>query len=154
MYFKIFLRGVCGWLIGVIIDFGFYGRLFTVPINWITFNLNYSHLFGVSDRYYYFEEMIIGDGLLIYGVLSSVIFVIMIINGYLKLEYFENFDYNGTHANFKASYIRIYCLNVLSWAISSNIWTDASHKEIRFNSTFNFGNLFFICFLILENDSL
>ena len=143
MYFKIFLRGVYGWFIGVIIDFGFYGRLFTVPINWITFNLNYSHLFGVSDRYYYFEEMIIGDGLLIYGVLSSVIFVIMIINGYLKLEYFENFDYNGTHANFKASYIRIYCLNILSWAISSNIWTDASHKEIRFNSL----NLVFLLIL-------
>jgi hypothetical protein len=143
MYFKIFLRGVCGWLIGVIIDFGFYGRLFTVPINWITFNLNYSHLFGVSDRYYYFEEMILGDGLLSYSILSTVIFFIMIINGYFKLRYFEKFDYNGSHVNFKASYIRIYCLNVLSWAISSNIWTDASHKEIRFNSL----NLVFLLIL-------
>ena len=143
MYFKIFLRGVCGWLIGVIIDFGFYGRLFTVPINWITFNLNYSHLFGVSDRYYYFEEMILGDGLLSYSILSTVIFFIMIINGYFKLRYFEKFDYDGSHVNFKASYIRIYCLNVLSWAISSNIWTDASHKEIRFNSL----NLVFLLIL-------
>tara|TARA_B100000287_G_scaffold214054_1_gene202034 strand:+ start:4266 stop:5912 length:1647 start_codon:yes stop_codon:yes gene_type:complete len=143
MYFKIFLRGVCGWLIGVIIDFAFYGRLLSVPINWITFNLNYSHLFGVSDRYYYFEEMVLGDGLLLYGILSTVIFLIMIINGYFKLNYFENFDYNGSRSGFKASYIRIYCLNILSWAISSNIWTDASHKEIRFNTL----NLVFLLIL-------
>jgi hypothetical protein len=67
----------------------------------------------------------------------------MIINGYFKLRYFEKFDYNGSHVYFKASYIRIYCLNVLSWAISSNIWTDASHKEIRFNSL----NLVFLLIL-------
>ena len=67
----------------------------------------------------------------------------MIINGYFKLRYFENFDYDGSHVNFKASYIRIYCLNILSWAISSNIWTDASHKEIRFNSL----NLVFLLIL-------
>ena len=30
---------------------------------------------------------------------------------------------------------------------------DILYKEIKFNSTFNFGNFFFICFLIFKKDS-
>lgn len=136
---------VAGWLLGSTIDYFFFksisiSSLLSVPYNWFIFNVikGYSSIFGVQSFGWYFQQLVIGDGLWPFFLL----FVLLQISN---------------HAYFQSRALLFGNL-LIGWLIYENpftngvmFWLSESHKEIRFIITHYFLLLAVISIFIVDS---
>ncbi|OLS28390.1 MAG: hypothetical protein HeimC2_07360 [Candidatus Heimdallarchaeota archaeon LC_2] len=130
-YFEILSDGITGWTIGILVDYSYYDRIFTVPVNWLTFALDHGDDFGVSDKYYYWNELVIADGLSNFASISFVILFYTLARILIK----SKINSVDSVKSIEFGYVRLFVITVISWLISSSVWDNETHKEIRFNTS-------------------
>ncbi len=127
-YLYFLVDGIIGWMAGILVDYSYYGRFFTVPINWASFALEYGDRFGVEGRMFYYEELIVKDGL---GEWLGMCFIVFIFSLRITRD-ISILKFEMKTTNIKSGYSALFIANIITWAILSNFWVSESHKEVRF----------------------
>ncbi len=128
-YPVIALLGIIGWIISAIIDYSYYRKFMVVPIHWFQFNIieSNSDWFGLSSPTFYIQELIRGDFLVFFTVLSTFCILFLLIYYKKKMKDFPNYP------NLSKSLINLFGASIISWFLYSNPWrVEGSHKELRF----------------------
>lgn len=147
-YIEHILNAMVGWFIGIQVDYHYYNKYFTVPINWFKFNIieHNSDWFGVQNSNYYYRELIVYDKLEIWIFFLLILLVFRVLTRKSRIYLQTNKDFRDLEQGFIQSCI---CTTII-WTIFSSFWrnmnlsnlmkliTDQqgwnpqSHKEIRF----------------------
>jgi hypothetical protein len=147
-YEGLLFDGSVGWLIGIVIDHHYFGRWFTVPVNWFKFNIiqHHSDWFGLESSYFYIQELIYLDNLWIW--------ILFLLIGLSIIALSKNTEFNkNLSSSFKSqekgSFQLLGC-TVITWVTYTSFWrgitistvwgivptisqsNSGSHKEIRF----------------------
>jgi hypothetical protein len=154
-YGKILLLGLLGWLFGMIVDYNLYEShgiydLIQVPRNWFFFNVirGYSKIFGLQPYGWYFENLIIYDGLFsfVYLSLLTILLSLLIQYQYRKIDnehenYLIQLEMKQVLVLRKELFLILLMSIVIvcSWNIYESpfeagltFWQSLSHKELRF----------------------
>lgn len=146
LYGEILFYGTLGWFIGMVVDFNIYDstnliELIQVPRNWFFFNFveGKSDIFGVTPYGWYFQELIIHDGLFPLFVLC----VIAITSGLVFRTKFSGFNNTDpVHDKLTKEFFHLVMFGLVvffTWNLYETPWRNGwdifgsmSHKEERF----------------------
>jgi hypothetical protein len=127
-YTELIIDGIIGWLLCALVDYHYYDKIFSVPINWFKFNIieHNSDWFGLQPYTYYYDELIYYDNLTMWSMLM-VLFVVALV--FLREKDFDKGFLNEIKL-IENGYIRLVSSTIIIWAIFSSFWRNMSFKTI------------------------